>query len=130
MTGWEVHSVVGDQWYTFPNDYTLGSFTSVHIHSGPDAYQNPIVHLLWGYSYIWNNDGDEAILYNSFGQVIDSYAYSPTPQPNCSPCYPTICIPPPPPDLDCGDIPYRNFYVAGCDPHGFDGDNDGIGCES
>ena len=38
--------------------------------------------------------------------------------------------PPPPPDLDCGDIPYRNFRVSPPDPHGFDTDHDGIGCES
>ena len=49
---------------------------------------------------------------------------------NCHPSYPTVCIPPPPPDLDCGDIPYRRFAVVGSDPHRFDGDNDGIGCES
>lgn len=57
---------------------------------------------------------------------------TPTPQPaaNCHPSYPTVCIPPPPPDLDCGDIPHRRFQVVGSDPHGFDRDNDGIGCES
>ena len=49
---------------------------------------------------------------------------------NCHPSYPTVCIPYPPPDLDCGDIPYRRFQVIGSDPHRFDGDNDGIGCES
>ena len=49
---------------------------------------------------------------------------------NCDPSYPTVCIPPPPPDLDCGDIPYRNFPVRPPDPHRFDADNDGIGCES
>lgn len=48
----------------------------------------------------------------------------------CDPSYPTVCIPPPPPDLDCGDIPYRRFQVVGDDPHRFDADNDGIGCES
>ncbi len=49
---------------------------------------------------------------------------------NCHPAYPTVCIPPPPPDLDCGDIPYRNFPVDRRygDPHRFDGDRDGIGC--
>ena len=47
----------------------------------------------------------------------------------CDPSYPTVCIPPPPPDLDCGDIPYSNFPVLPPDPHGFDGDGDGIGCE-
>lgn len=49
---------------------------------------------------------------------------------NCDPAYPTVCIPSPPPDLDCGDIPYRRFAVVGSDPHRFDGDHDGIGCES
>ena len=43
---------------------------------------------------------------------------------------PDICIPPYPPDLNCPDISYKNFQVTGADPHGFDGDNDGIGCES
>lgn len=52
------------------------------------------------------------------------------PQQNCHSSYPTVCIPPPPPDLDCGDISYRRFQVVGSDPHRFDGDNDGIGCES
>jgi micrococcal nuclease len=47
----------------------------------------------------------------------------------CDPSYPDVCIPPPPPDLDCADIPYRNFRVVGRDPHHFDGDHDGIGCE-
>jgi hypothetical protein len=34
------------------------------------------------------------------------------------------------PDLDCSDVPYRNFKVLPPDPHGFDGDGDGIGCET
>jgi len=52
---------------------------------------------------------------------------------NCHPSYPTVCIPPPPPDLDCSDIPYRNFPVRhdvpDPDPHRFDGNKDGVGCE-
>lgn len=47
----------------------------------------------------------------------------------CDPSYPDVCIPPPPPDLDCGDIPHRRFRVLPPDPHHFDGDRDGIGCE-
>ena len=47
----------------------------------------------------------------------------------CDPSYPTVCIPPPPPDLDCSDIPYRRFTVLPPDPHHFDGDHNGIGCE-
>jgi len=48
----------------------------------------------------------------------------------CDPAYPTVCIPPPPPDLDCKDIPFRRFTVLPPDPHRFDADHDGIGCES
>jgi len=48
----------------------------------------------------------------------------------CDPSYPTVCIPPSPPDLDCSDIRYRNFEVLQPDPHRFDRDKDGIGCES
>lgn len=54
---------------------------------------------------------------------------SPEPSPTCHPSYPTVCIPPPPPDLDCRDIPYRRFPVLPPDPHRFDPDRDGIGCE-
>lgn len=48
----------------------------------------------------------------------------------CASAYPTVCIPPPPPDLNCGDILYRNFKVRSSDPHKFDTDKDGIGCET
>jgi hypothetical protein len=59
----------------------------------------------------------------------------PPPHPGmCAQSYPDECIPPPPPDLNCADIPYRNFRVLwnvpDPDPHHFDGDKDGIGCES
>ena len=51
-------------------------------------------------------------------------------QTECDPSYPGVCIPPPPPDFNCDDegVP-ENFAVSGSDPHGFDADNDGIGCE-
>ncbi len=53
-----------------------------------------------------------------------------TPQSSCDPSYPDFCIPPPPPDLDCKDISSKKFTVLQPDPHRFDGDKDGIGCES
>jgi micrococcal nuclease len=56
--------------------------------------------------------------------------FTPEPQQNCDSSYPTVCIPPPPPDLDCKDIPYRRFTVLRPDPHRFDRDGNGIGCES
>lgn len=52
------------------------------------------------------------------------------PRANCDPAYPDVCIPSPPPDLNCGDVaPLCKFRVLSPDPHGFDGNNDGIGCE-
>lgn len=51
-------------------------------------------------------------------------------QSDCDPSYPDFCIPTSPPDLDCGDIPQKRFTVLQPDPHRFDGDKDGIGCES
>ena len=48
---------------------------------------------------------------------------------NCHPAYPSVCIPAGR-DRDCKDIPYRNFSVPGADPFHFDGDGDGVGCET
>ena len=64
------------------------------------------------------------------GNTSSSSSSSSTSEPDCDPSYPDVCIPPHPPDLDCGEIPYKNFRVVGSDPHKFDGDKDGIGCES
>lgn len=49
---------------------------------------------------------------------------------DCDLSYPDFCIPSPPPDLNCPDVPQKRFAVQGSDPHGFDRDNDGVGCES
>lgn len=45
----------------------------------------------------------------------------------CAPGY-SPCIPPYPPDLDCADVD-GPIYVTGSDPHGLDGDGDGVACE-
>jgi len=52
------------------------------------------------------------------------------PQSNCIGAYPDFCIKVGTPDLDCGDIPWTDFTVLAPDPMRFDGDHDGIGCES
>jgi micrococcal nuclease len=53
---------------------------------------------------------------------------------NCDPSYPDVCFPIGSSDIDCGEISARRFTVLWSvpnpDPHGFDGDADGIGCES
>ena len=49
--------------------------------------------------------------------------------PVCDPSYPTLCIPVGSPDLDCKDITTPSFPVLRADPHAFDADHDGLGCE-
>lgn len=49
---------------------------------------------------------------------------------SCDSSYPGVCIPPAPPDLDCADVPFNDFTVLSPDPHRFDGDYDGFGCET
>ena len=46
---------------------------------------------------------------------------------NCDPNY-SGCVPISSRDLDCSDVG-KNIKVTGSDPHGFDRDGDGIGCE-
>ena len=47
----------------------------------------------------------------------------------CDPNYRGACVPIVPYDLDCADI-NGTVYVVGVDVHRFDGDGDGVGCES
>ena len=85
------------------------------------------------------DNGSVAYMPAVLWQLAPTATPTPTPQPtatptatrpaNCHPSYPTVCIPPSPPDLDCPQIPYTNFTVLPPDPHGFDGNNNGIGCE-
>ena len=55
---------------------------------------------------------------------------TPTPTPDCDPSYPDVCLPSPPPDLNCSDIPHKNIKVLQPDPHRLDGNKDGVGCKS
>lgn len=47
----------------------------------------------------------------------------------CDPSYPTLCLPSFP-DLNCSEVGAVNFPVYQPDPHGFDNNDDGVGCES
>lgn len=49
----------------------------------------------------------------------------------CDPSYPDFCIQSPPPELNCPDLSQTDFTVKTeeGDPHGFDSDADGVGCE-
>lgn len=146
MTGWVLKDESASHRYAFPSGYVLGAGATVTVFTG--CGDDSASRLYWcnGAGAVWNNDGDTAFLLDHHGNVVDDLAWvAPTTTTtasanttvpkltgggNCDPSYPTVCIPPYPPDLDCGDIPHRRFKVLPPDPHGFDRDNDGIGCES
>lgn len=150
LTGWTLKDESASHRYGFPAAFILSAGEAVTIYTGcGDDFGTDLYWCNTG-SAVWNNDGDTAFLLDANGNTHDSLSYAPATttslaplttttakaatttaaSQNCDPSYPTVCIPSPPPDLDCGEISHRRFQVVGSDPHGFDGDNDGIGCES
>lgn len=76
MKDWKIQSVEGDQWYTFPPDFVLEALSWVRVHSGADAQpSNPPTDLFWMKGYVWNDDGDKAILWNAAGEEVHSWCY-------------------------------------------------------
>lgn len=75
-------------------------------------------------------DDDENKTLSTASGVTSTSSTTTTTRPLCDPNYPGLCIPPFPPDLNCDQISARDFNIPGADPHGFDGDNNRIGCES
>ncbi len=53
------------------------------------------------------------------------------PRSRCEPAYPNVCIPSPPPDLECDDkqVPEGPFRAKDEDPHRLDSNKDGSACE-
>lgn len=85
----------------------------------------------------WNAELVDLVDYRTAGPVetppTEEPNEEPSPEPTCDPAYPDFCIPPPPPDLDCNADALNgehNFTVLAPDPHDFDIDGDGIGCEA
>jgi len=69
LTGWTVRDVSGHV-FRFPT-FTLRAGASVKIHTGRGA--NTRTDLYWRQgNYVWNNDGDKAILKNAAGVRIDT----------------------------------------------------------
>jgi micrococcal nuclease len=56
-------------------------------------------------------------------------APAPSSRKGCDPNYTGACIPKYPPDIDCDQAGATSFRSVGSDPHGFDGDDDGVACE-
>jgi endonuclease YncB( thermonuclease family) len=70
------------------------------------------------------------ILVPMITNVQDTVELKASPNVNCDVSYPDVCIASPPPDLDCDDVAVKDFRVVPPDPHGFDREGDGIGCEA
>ena len=70
--------------------------------------------------------------YDEYEDDYNSYQeeYSDEGDDGCEPSYPDVCIPADEYDLDCDEVDDTDFTVDGEDPYGFDGDADGVGCES
>ena len=80
LTGWWICSVVGGEWYGFPEGYILQAGASVRVHSGPEATLNPPSDLGWSEAHIWDDGGDRAELWDAHENVVDVWAYGVLPQ--------------------------------------------------
>jgi eukaryotic-like serine/threonine-protein kinase len=75
MSGWYIESTVGPQAFNFPSGFVLAPGASVRIESYTSANDDPPRALLWSPDAIWNNAGDQALLRNAAGKLIDSRCY-------------------------------------------------------
>ena len=75
LSGWTLASRGQKHPFRFPAGLVLPSGTTIRVHSGPEAPDNPPWDLRWSTDYLWNNSGDEAVLSNAAGQQIDRWSY-------------------------------------------------------
>lgn len=69
LSGWKLHSVTGDQSYTFPLGTVLEPGDSITVISGQYATSGSGL-LPWTRANVWNNDGDPAELYDAAGKRV------------------------------------------------------------
>ncbi|HOQ99806.1 MAG TPA: lamin tail domain-containing protein [Anaerolineae bacterium] len=75
LSGWVLTSSGQKAPFAFPVGYVLPAGGRVRVHSGPEAMDNPPGDLKWSGAYLWNNEGDEAALYDAAGNLVDRRAY-------------------------------------------------------
>ena len=111
-----------------------GPWASVSSSIGPSVRSYTVTGLVYGTRYYFRVSAFNVAGQGSWTTVVNAVPTAPAS--TCHPSYPTVCIPWNGSDLDCGQIPHRRFAVVtppapyGRDPHGFDADRDGVGCES
>jgi hypothetical protein len=134
LSGWKIHDNGTKNTYTFRSGLKIGAGASMTLYTGSGT--NTSTKRFWGKTkQVWDNTGTEyAYLKNASGALQSKSpsssggGTSATPT-NCDPNYSGFCVPNVSYDLDCPDIAHM-VRVVGSDPHRFDGDNDGYGCES
>jgi Lamin Tail Domain len=82
LAGWsltdETTTGAGRHVYKFPQTVTLSPREKVYVHTGPgeDSFEKgtpPKWNLHWGrHSFVWNNEGDTATLFDAEGNKVDS----------------------------------------------------------
>ncbi|MCH8940192.1 MAG: lamin tail domain-containing protein [Chloroflexi bacterium] len=79
MTGWTLLSTVGGQSFVFPQ-LVLAPGATVRVTSGPNAFSAPPEVFQWlkadgspSVGYVWNNDGDPAVLLDAAGNTVSTY---------------------------------------------------------
>ena len=72
LSGWQLVSVKGKQVFTFPTGTTIAANESLTVVSGHGKKPGPN-RLVWTGRYIWNNNGDQAKLYNQQQKLISKY---------------------------------------------------------
>eukprot|EP01126_Amoeba_proteus_P012521 TRINITY_DN1515_c0_g1_i2.p1 TRINITY_DN1515_c0_g1~~TRINITY_DN1515_c0_g1_i2.p1 ORF type:complete len:107 (-),score=15.50 TRINITY_DN1515_c0_g1_i2:53-373(-) len=75
LGGWTLKSVRGSQLFRFPDDFQLlpGYTVTVWSGSNADKKNHPPTSLFWTKKFVWNNNGDSAVLYNREGDLVDSF---------------------------------------------------------
>jgi len=71
MSGWKITDKGPEYTYPFPSSYTLKAKTTVTLYTGKGT--NSAAKLFWGRgSYVWNNEGDTAYLYDAQGKLVST----------------------------------------------------------
>ena len=79
MTGWTLLSTKGGQRFVFPQ-LVLPPGGTVRVTSGPNGFSAPPEVFQWlkadqtpYVGYVWNNDGDPAVLLDSEGDTVSTF---------------------------------------------------------
>ena len=75
MSGWSVTGSKGDERYTFPPGYVLAAGAVVRLHSGQNGVDAPPADIYWTTKNVWNNKGETVYLWDSQGNLVDTYSY-------------------------------------------------------